>query len=205
VKAIYGFGKRNRHNLLPAIKFVANSMNTMETPTYFIIGAAILVTLLGLYYYYYRRDKKSIKAALEQKATTQKPPVNASHSLQLQAYERLVILSERIAIPNLVSRCNQPGLGKTEMQVLLSSTIKQEYEHNLSQQIYVSPEAWEAVRTLKEQNIHLINQLASILPQETSGTDLNKRLLEFVANQQNGSMHTLVQEALSSEAKKLLK
>lgn len=171
----------------------------METPTYFIIGTAVLVVLVGLYYYFYRKDKKDIAAEVKKSAgkTTQ--------SLQLQAYERLVILAERIAIPNLVSRSSQPGANKTDMQLLLTQTIKQEFEHNLSQQIYVSNEAWEAVRNLKEQNIHLINQMASILPAEASGLDLNKRLLDFVANQPNGSMHTLVQEALSYEAKKLMK
>jgi hypothetical protein len=123
----------------------------------------------------------------------------------LQAYERLVILADRIAIPNLVSRVNQPGLSKTDMQVMLNETIKQEFEHNLSQQIYVSKEAWEALRSLKEQNMHLINQMASILPNEATGLDLNKKLLDFVVHQQNGSMHTMVQEALSYEAKKLMK
>ena len=132
-------------------------------------------------------------------------PPAGTQSLQLQAYERLVILADRIAIPNLVSRSNQPGLSKTDMQVLLNETIRQEFDHNLSQQIYVSKDAWEAVRNLKEQNIHLINQMASILPSEASGLDLNKKLLDFVVHQQNGSMHTLVQEALSYEAKKIMK
>src|SRR5882724_5383664 len=168
----------------------------MDTKTVIILGAGLIVVLGGLYFYFYQKDKKSI-------AGLQQPPTpDASRALQLQAYERLVILADRIAIPNLVSRSNQPGLGKSEMQLLLVQVIKQEFDHNLSQQIYVSPEAWEAVRNLKEQNIHLINQVASILPPDTSGTDLNKQLLDFVVHQQNGSMHNLVQEALSYEAKK---
>ena len=125
--------------------------------------------------------------------------------MQLAAYERLVILADRIAIPNLISRSNQPGLSKTDMQQLLTQTIKQEYEHNLSQQIYVSADAWEAVRNLKDQNIHLINQVASVMPAEANGLDLNKKILDFVLNQPQGAMHTLVQEAISGEAKKLMK
>lgn len=173
----------------------------MENSTIAIIGTVFVVALGGIYFYFYQKDKKSI-------ATLQQPgggTSDASRSLQLQAYERLVILADRIAIPNLISRSNQPGLGKTDMQLLLVQVIKQEFEHNLSQQIYVSPEAWEAVRNLKEQNIHLINQVAGILPPDISGTDLNKQLLDFVVHQQNGSMHTLVQEALSYEAKKILR
>ena len=164
-----------------------------------IIGAVTFVLLGAVYYYFYRKDKKSITEAAHPAAP------DGTRALQLQAYERLVILADRIAIPNVVSRSNQPGLDKVSMQTLLTGTIRQEFDHNLSQQIYVSPEAWEAVRNLKEQNIHLINQIAGILPPETSGTDLNHRLLDFVVHQQNGSMHTLVQEALSYEAKKLMR
>ena len=172
----------------------------MNTLTMVIIGIGLLAFAV-LYYYFYRKDKKSIKEALS--GTTN--VTEGTRTLQLQAYERLVILADRIAIPNLVSRSNQPGLDKTEMQLLLTGTIKQEFDHNLSQQIYVSTEAWEAIRNLKEQNIHLINQVSSILPPDTSGTELNRRLLDFVLHQQNGSMHTLVQEALSYEAKKLMR
>jgi len=171
----------------------------MDTSNMIIIGAVTFVLLGSVYYYFYRKDKKSLIAAANPAAA------ESARALQLQAYERLVILADRIAIPNVVSRSNQPGLDKASMQSLLVGTIRQEFDHNISQQIYVSPEGWEAVRNLKEQNIHLINQIASILPAETTGTELNHRLLDFVVHQQNGSMHTLVQEALSYEAKKLMR
>jgi lipopolysaccharide export system protein LptC len=171
-----------------------------------LISIGALVAVLALYYYFYQKDKKN---ATEAPAAVQAPvPAGtsaATQQLQLQAYERLVILADRIAIPNLISRNNQAGLSKTDMQVLLTQTIKQEFDHNLSQQIYVSAEAWDAVRNLKEQNTHLINQVASILPSEASGLDLNKKLLEFVMNQPQGSLHNLVQDAISSDAKKLMK
>ena len=90
------------------------------------------------------------------------------------------------------------------MQQLLTQAIRHEFDYNLSQQIYVSNEAWDAVRNLKEQNIHIINQIASILPAETSGVELNKKIVEFIMSQPQGSMHTMVQEALSYEARKLM-
>ena len=175
----------------------------METSV-IVTSIGVLVALLILYYYFYQKDKKSLPDEIKPAAA---PPAatGAVYSLQLQAYERLVILADRIAIPNLISRNSQPGLAKTDMQILLTQTIKQEFDHNLSQQIYVSADAWEAVRNLKEQNIHLINQVASILPAEANGLDLNKRLLDFVLNQPQGSLHTLVQEAISAEAKKIMK
>lgn len=175
----------------------------METST-ILISIGVLIALLIVYYYFYQKDKKSVDQEIKVAPAPVVTPTG-TQPLQLAAYERLVILADRIAIPNLVSRCSQPGLSKTEMQQLLTQTIKQEFDHNISQQIYVSADAWEAVRSLKDQNIHLINQVASVLPAEANGMDLNKKILDFVLNQPQGPMHTLVQEAISAEAKKLMK
>jgi hypothetical protein len=128
-----------------------------------------------------------------------------SRPLQLQAYERLVMLSERIALPNLISRANQSGLSAKEMQLVLLESIKQEYEYNLTQQIYVSPVAWEAVKNLKEQTMLIINQVGAALPPESTGNDLNKILLEVMMKQQKGQLHAIVLEALNYEARKLMK
>lgn len=115
------------------------------------------------------------------------------------------MLAERIALPNLVSRANQPGMSAKEMQLLLLESIRQEYDYNATQQIYVSPVAWEAVHNLKEQNMLVINQVSSTLPEGSTGLDLNKRLLEFVMSQKKGTLHNIVLEALNYEAKKLMK
>ena len=170
--------------------------------TTILISLGVAVVLFILYYYFYQKDKKQVPVDTAPAAPAHTP--SNTQPLQLAAYERLVILADRIAIPNLISRSNQQGLSKTEMQQLLTQTIKQEFEHNLSQQIYVSADAWDAVRSLKDQNIHLINQVASVLPPEANGMDLNKKVLDFVLNQPQGSMHTLVQEAISADAKRLL-
>jgi hypothetical protein len=124
--------------------------------------------------------------------------------LQLQAYERLVILAERIALPSLISRVNQPNLTAREMQVILLENIKQEFEYNASQQIYVSPAAWDAVRNLRDQNMLIINSLASALPADARAHDLNKRLLEAIMDQENTALHTFVLNTLNSEAKKIM-
>ena len=125
--------------------------------------------------------------------------------LQLQAYERLVLLTERVALPNLISRLNQPGISAYEMKIILTENIKQEFEYNSTQQLYVSPVGWDAVRNLKEQNIMTVNQVASTLPPTASAADLNKRILEIIMSQPNGALHELVAQALNFEAKKLMK
>lgn len=124
--------------------------------------------------------------------------------LQLQAYERLVLLTERIALPHLISRLSQPGISAYEMKIILTENIKQEFEHNSTQQLYVSPVSWDAVRNLKEQNILVVNQVAGKLPPTASAADLNKKILEMMMSQPNGALHELVAQALNFEAKKMM-
>ena len=125
--------------------------------------------------------------------------------LQLQAYERLVLLCERISLPSLISRVSQPGLTARDMQVHLIETIKQEFEYNISQQVYVSVIAWDAVRNLRDQSMLVINQIANVLPPDARSSDLNKQLLEVIMNQQEKALHTIVLETLNYEAKQLLR
>jgi hypothetical protein len=129
---------------------------------------------------------------------------NETIKLQLQAYERLTLLSERISLPNLIGRVSNAGLSSKQMQGALVEAIKSEYEYNLSQQVYVSPEAWRAVNNLKEQNIYIINQLASTLPLQASGMDLNKQIIDYLMNNSRASLHSVVLEALNFEAKKIM-
>ena len=135
------------------------------------------------------------------------PPVSQYNSvpLQLQAYERLVLLTERLSLPNLISRISLPNATAKEMQVLLTENIKQEFEYNASQQIYVSPVAWEAVRNLRDQNMLIINQVANVLPSNATGSDLNKQLLEVIMQQNDAALHTIVLNAINFEAKKLMR
>jgi hypothetical protein len=124
--------------------------------------------------------------------------------LRLQAYERITLLTERIALQNLLSRNTNSSLSCRQMQSTLIDSIKQEYDYNTSQQIYVSTEVWRAVNNLKEQNIYIINQLASTLPAQASGMDLNKHIIDYLINNSNASLHNIVLDAINFEAKKLM-
>ena len=157
-------------------------------------AAALLISLVTFYLYNTNRQPK--------KATE---PAYNIRPLQLQAYERLVVLAERIALPNLVSRVNQGGMSAKEMQLLLLESVKQEFEYNSSQQIYVSPVAWQALNNLKEQNMLIINQVAQSLPADAKGIDLNKRIMEIIIAQDKNALHNIVLDALNYEARKLMK
>ena len=90
---------------------------------------SIVVFIAGAFFVIHRRKKSASSQNL------------SSKQIQLQAYERLTLLTDRIALPNLVARLNDSNLSAKEMQMLLIQTIKQEYEYNITQQIYVSNDA----------------------------------------------------------------
>ena len=179
----------------------------MSIDTNQLIIACILATLLaGTLAWLFWRQRKELKQGVRpvERADDPAPMGNASRQLQLQAYERLLLLTDRIAIPNLIHRVNQPGLDAREMQSLLIQSVRLEFEHNITQQMYVTAEAWDAVRNFKEQNLLIINQVASFLPAEAPGIELNKHLLDLLVQNPKVSLQNIVSEALSYEAKKLM-
>jgi hypothetical protein len=170
-----------------------------------LIWALIIAVLLAgsLAFIFYKQRKEAKLGAPEKK--DQVVSDVSSRQLQLQAYERLMLLCDRISLNNIVTRISNQGLTAKDMQTILTHSIRQEFEHNITQQIYVSPEAWEAVRNFKEQNLLIINQVSSFLPADASGLDLSKSLLELLSQNPKASLHNVVAEALSFEAKKLMK
>lgn len=98
--------------------------------------------------------------------------------IRLQAYERICLLLERIAPNNLVPRLNDKSLTAKQLQGMLVSEIRSEFNHNLSQQVYMSEEAWIYVTGAVEQLISLINESANELGEEASGLDLAKMVFE---------------------------
>jgi hypothetical protein len=157
---------------------------------------SVMALLISIFVFFRLKDSDSDPKEIESFST---------RPLQLQAYERLVLLCERMALPNLISRLNQPGLSAREMQLFLIDNIKQEYEYNASQQVYVSTIAWDAVRNLRDQSMLIINQIANVLPPDAKASDLNKQLLEMIMGQEDKALHSMVLETLNFEAKKLLK
>jgi hypothetical protein len=178
----------------------------MDSNTLYISATVFALLLAGTLAWLFIKQRRQMKEAEKKPATDQKPPADGlpSRQLQLQAYERLILLTDRIALPNLIQRVNQPGLSAREMQSLLTLSIRQEFEHNITQQLYVSPEAWDAVRNYKDQNLLIVNQVGSFLPEGAGGNDLNRQLLDLLMQNPKASLQNVVSEALSYEAKKIL-
>jgi hypothetical protein len=160
-------------------------------------GIAILVLVPGLYLLFWFREKRKMKELMQKQGGN-------TINLRLQAYERLVLLTERISLPSVVTRIPSGDLSARQLQSFFVEQIKAEFDYNLSQQIYVSPQAWQAVTNLKEQNIFIINQLANTLPEDAKGPELSKKIIELLNADSKASLHPVVLEALNYEAKKLI-
>lgn len=104
--------------------------------------------------------------------------------LRLQAYERIVLLLERISPHNVLVRLSSAGQTVADYHRALQQEIRAEYEHNLSQQLYISPEAWELVKQAKENVLTMVNRAYQATPnqQQARGPELAKRILEGLMN-----------------------
>jgi len=98
--------------------------------------------------------------------------------LKLQAYERIVLFLERISPHSLLPRTNQTGMNASMLQSHLLSNIRTEFEHNLSQQIYVSKEAWIVTKNAKENIVKIINSSKDQVEKEAPAFELSKVILE---------------------------
>lgn len=169
-------------------------MSTFETIVIILLGVIFLAIIWMI------TEFSALKKEIKEKTDTNPETLK----LRLQAYERLTMLAERISLQNLLSRVPNAGLSSRQMQLSLIDAIRQEYDYNISQQVYVSPEVWRAVNNLKEQNIYVVNQLASAMPFQASAMDLNKQIIDFLINNPKASLHNIVLEALNFEAKKIM-
>lgn len=117
-----------------------------------------------------------------QKAETQK----ISLPLRIQAYERLVLLLERISPESLLLRVQTPQMTAAQLHQELLITVRAEFEHNLSQQIYVSQQAWVAVKLAKDSLVKTINESAGKIAAVAPATALSEEIIkEFMAQQVN--------------------
>jgi hypothetical protein len=96
--------------------------------------------------------------------------------IRLQAYERVILFLERINPNSMVMRLNKTG-SAANFQSEILKTIRSEFEHNLSQQIYISSKSWEAVVKAKEETIKLINIAASKVSAEGGAMDLAQAVI----------------------------
>lgn len=156
----------------------------------------LLATWLVMYKFYKNEDDKRM---WELKKLSQKE----ISALRMRAYERLVLLLERTTPEHLLTDLNLNELTILQVQQRLMQTIRLEYDHNLSQQIYVTDETWAMVVMAKEQMIAFVNSIAQQMPPESTALEYAKVLITaYTSNGETANEQAL--RNLKNEARALL-
>ncbi|KAA3651620.1 MAG: hypothetical protein DWP98_02650 [Bacteroidetes bacterium] len=118
--------------------------------------------------------------------------------VKLQAYERMILFLERISLSNLVMRTYNGKMSAKELQNALLTTIRSEYDHNVSQQLYIPTKTWGLIKSSREENVKVINSCAEQLKSDASGLELSQFLLEVVGKTEKMPTDVAI-EALKNE------
>ena len=135
---------------------------------------ALPTLITGLIAYYFFKEHTKNEDGRRRYLLHKDMQINAM-PLRLQAYERMAIFLERITPSKLLIRVAPISSDKDTYESLLMTSIEQEFEHNLSQQIYISDDCWKIITAAKNATIQLIRK-ASLLEK----TDTANKLREVV-------------------------
>ena len=173
-------------------------MQKSITDLLFYLAPALLV--FGTAFFLMKRffDSQYRLKLIEAKLQTQKDMI----PLRLQAYERLTLFLERVSLNNLLGRVYQPGLTVREFHLELLSSIRLEFEHNITQQIYVSNEVWSATRNAREEIVKIINSAASSVDPNAKGAELSKNIFENLIQEENNPAQIAI-ELIKKEVNQL--
>jgi len=144
-------------------------------PTLIIIAIFFLLILGGFLWMvqsYFEFEKNIRLVDIKMKTQEKTLP------LQLNAYERVILYLERLNPSNLLMRNYEAGMRARDLQTKVVDEIRTEFEHNLSQQIYISQESWDVLRKVKDETIMLINGQLNHSGEDTSGLEFTKQVFE---------------------------
>jgi len=112
---------------------------------------------------------------------------------RLQAYERMCLFLERISPSSLILRLNIGKFTAVEFQHILHNEIREEYNHNVSQQVYMSIEVWDLIKGAKEELVTIINESALKMNEGATSIDLSKEILETVHSRTDSIANALIE------------
>ncbi|MCC6384733.1 MAG: hypothetical protein IT241_06215 [Bacteroidia bacterium] len=170
-------------------------MNSAKTllDTLFILAPAVLVLITSFFLIKKFLDNQHRLKVIELKMQFQKDIM----PLRFQAYERLVLFLERITPNNLLHRIYLPDYSVKEFHLELLSAIRQEFEHNITQQIYVTSDAWSSVKTARDEVIKLLNKAASQVISQDKASALNKAVFDLIMNENWNKVEESIEEIKS--------
>ena len=159
-----------------------------------ILPAAIV----GYTAYYLIREMLMRQIQLEQHKLKQKQQ-STTLPLKLQAYERLSMLCERISLPGLVMRIQTENMNAATLKLGLLMAIQQEFEHNVTQQIYVSDQLWSIIKVTQNDLITFIDLVSDKVDKKAPAHQLAGTLLSYLEQRESDPI-TTAQSAIRKEA-----
>ncbi|GAB4255035.1 MAG: hypothetical protein Kow0027_21500 [Saprospiraceae bacterium] len=160
----------------------------------------ITVPALIVYFTAYHLLSKFLESKYHQKSLELKQDSKKQTlPMRMNAYERLALLCERISIPNLVLRLRGSSKTAQDLRMAMLMTIQQEFEYNLTQQVYVSQKLWEIIKTARDNTVNLVEELAKQVPPDAPSRDLAALLLKHLQQHPDLSLETAL-AAIRKEA-----
>lgn len=168
----------------------------LEVLKYTVPSLVLFLTVFYIFHSYFEdmEKQRQVKTALKNRKLIT--------PLRLQAYERVILLLERISPESLIMRISITGMTCKQLQTEMLSSIRAEFDHNLSQQLYISNEAWEQVKMARANTIKLINTCAEKIPGESLSVHLSTAILEEVMEMEKSPSATSI-DFLKKEVQKL--
>lgn len=155
---------------------------------YLFLALAMLATVAvtgWIFYLLVRRyfDNAQKERLLQMKIDERRETLKVVTPIRLQAYERMALFLERISPDSLVLRCWQPGMDLKLLQGVMTKNIRDEWEHNLSQQVYIDSATWTHIREAKDEMVNLVNSSAVTLTDTDDPTRLAASIFASSAQQ----------------------
>ncbi len=123
--------------------------------------------------------------------------------MRLQAYERLSLFLERIGIPGMMLRVQEEGMTASQMRLALMVAVQREFEHNITQQVYVSDQLWSIVALAREDVMRTISTVYEQTGPNDSAQDFGSKLIKFISERGSNPLET-AQSAIKKEAALIL-
>lgn len=160
-------------------------MKNIDILTVIYIAAGLVIGTMIIIMYFAKSLFKNHTNTLVQitKIESNKENGQTLNKLKLQAYERLSLLLERTSIPALIQNLGGNGLTAREFKLLALKSINDEFNYNLSQQIYVSDQTWGMIKVVKEQTSILLQQVEKTLPENAGSAEFCIALINHLQEQ----------------------
>lgn len=160
------------HEFIEILKYILPSLVVMATA--WVLIKSFLNTQEEIKKQELKKKNEELLLKLKQENKKYVTPI------RLQAYERILLFLERISPYSLIFRVNKPGQKVYQLQNEMLKSIRDEFEHNVSQQLYISKESWAMVKAAKEEMVKIINTAAADLKPDEPAMELSRKIFENI-------------------------